>query len=112
MARRQIDARLSRESSFVEWVAPEGSRQIVATILGSLVIVGNSEQAVRTCLGVTLRRNLSLKEDRGSDPYGTQLAGDRALTFGYVPSGNTARLLSVGVPLIIGRAPGDSDFND
>lgn len=95
---------------FVEWVAPEGSRQIVATILGSLVIVGNSEQAVRTCLGVTLRRNLSLREDPGLTRMRIQLAGDRALTFGYVPSGNTARLLSVGVPLVMGRAPGDSEF--
>ena len=39
-----------------------------------------------------------------------QLGGDRALTFGYVPSGNSARLLAVGVPLLLGRAPGDSEF--
>jgi len=40
---------------FIEWIAPEGSRQIVATIVGSLVIVGNSEHAVRDCLAVSLR---------------------------------------------------------
>lgn len=95
---------------FIEWVAPEGSRQIVAAIFGSLVIVGNSEQAVRSCLAVSLRRSHSLKEDPELERTRVQLSADRALTFGYVPSGNSARLLSVGVPLILGRAPGDSEF--
>src|ERR1700730_10658962 len=95
---------------FIEWIAPEGSRQIVATILGSLVIVGNSEQAVRNCLTVSLRHSRSLKEDPELNRTRRQLAGDRALTFGYVPPDKSARLLSVGVPLILGRAPGDSEF--
>lgn len=95
---------------FNEWIAPDEARQIVATIIGSLVIVGNSEQAVRTCLAVALKRSASLKADPGLARMRVQLAGERALTFGYVPSGNTARLLSVGVPLMMGRAPGDSEF--
>ncbi len=95
---------------FMEWVSPDGSRQIVATIVGGLVIVGNSEQAVRSCLAVSLRRGSSLKEDPGLARMRVQLAADRALTFGYVPSASTARLLSVGVPLIMGRAPDDSQF--
>ena len=95
---------------FIEWIAPEGSRQIVATILGSLVIVGNSERAVRDCLAVSLRRSRSLKEDPELDRTRRQLAGDRALTFGYVPPEKSARLLSVGVPLILGRSPADSEF--
>src|SRR6266850_731110 len=95
---------------FIEWIAPEGSRQIVATIVGSLVIVGNSERAVRDCLAVSLRRSRSLKEDPELDRTRRQLAGDRALTFGYVPPEKSARLLSVGVPLILGRSPADSEF--
>jgi hypothetical protein len=95
---------------FIEWIAPEGSRQIVATIIGSLVIVGNSERAVRNCLDVCLRRARSLKEDPELAGMRAQLSGDGALAFGYVPSGNSARLLSVGVPLILGRAPSDSEF--
>jgi hypothetical protein len=95
---------------FIEWVAPEGSRQIVVAIFGSLVIVGNSEQAVRSCLAVSLRRSQSLKEEPELERTRIQLSADRALTFGYVPSGNSARLLSVGVPLIFGRAPRASEF--
>lgn len=97
-------------AEFIEWIAPDGSRRIVATILQSLVIVGNSEQAVRNCLAVSLRRSRSLREDPELEQLRLQLAADRALTFGYVPSGNSARLLSVGVPLMLGRAPSDSEF--
>jgi hypothetical protein len=32
------------------------------------------------------------------------------LTFGYVPPASSAKLLALGVPLLLGRAPGDSEF--
>lgn len=95
---------------FVEWTAPQGSRQIVATIVGSLAIVGNSERAVQNCLLVSQRRSPSMKNDPELYRTRLQLAADHALAFGYVPAGNSARLLSVGVPLMMGRAPGDSEF--
>lgn len=95
---------------FIEWIAPEGGRQIVAAILGSLIIVGNSEPAVQKCLDVTLHRRLSLKQDSELERMRLQLVGDQSLAFGYIPAGNSARLLSVGVPLMLGRAAGDSQF--
>ena len=95
---------------FTEWNAPEGSRQIVATIVGSLVIVGNSERAVQSCLAVTLGRQPSLKSDPQLHRMRLQLGGEHALTFGYVPPVNSARLLAFGLPLLLGRAPGDSEF--
>jgi hypothetical protein len=95
---------------FSEWNAPEGSRQIVATIVGSLVIVGNSERAVQSCLAVSLGRQPSLQRDPQLHRMRLQLGGEHALTFGYVPPGNSARLLAVGLPLLLGRTPGDSEF--
>ena len=94
----------------IEWIAPEGGRQIVAAIFGSLVIVGNSEPAVQKCLAVTLHRQPSLKQDSELERMRVQLGGDQSLTFGYIPAGNSARLLSVGVPLMLGTAAGDSQF--
>jgi hypothetical protein len=38
------------------------------------------------------------------------LRADQSLTFGYVPAANSARLLSLAIPLVMGRAPGDSEF--
>lgn len=95
---------------YIEWNAPEGSRQIVGTIVGSLIIVGNSERAVQTCVAVSLGRRPTLKDDPELNRMRLQLGGEDALTFGYVPPANSARLLAVGVPLLLGRAPGDSDF--
>jgi hypothetical protein len=95
---------------FTEWTAPEGSRQIVATIVGSLVIVGNSERAVQSCLAVILGRQPGLNRDPQLHRMRLQLGGENALAFGYVPPGNSSRLLAVGLPLLLGRAPGDSEF--
>lgn len=95
---------------FVEWISPDGSRQIVGTIVGSLVIVGNSEHAVQNCLAVTFGRRPALKNDPELTRMRRELDGEHALTFGYVPPANSARLLAVGVPLLLGRAPADSDF--
>jgi hypothetical protein len=95
---------------FIEWISPEGGRQIVAAILGSLIIVGNSEAAVQKCLDVTLHRRPSLQQDSELQRTRVQLVRDQSLTFGYAPAGNSARLLSVAVPLMLGRAAGDSQF--
>jgi hypothetical protein len=95
---------------FIEWSAPEGSRQMVGTIVGSLIILGNSEHAVQTCVAVSLGRRTSLKGDQELGRMRLQLGAERALTFGYVPPVNSARLLAVGLPLLLGRAPGDSEF--
>jgi hypothetical protein len=97
-------------SEFLEWVARGNSRQVVATIAGTLVIVGNTERAVQKTLDVTLRRQPSLKDDADLLRLRLELKADRALAFGYVPEKKSARLLSVAVPMILGRAPGNTEF--
>ena len=95
---------------YIEWIAPEGSRQIVGAVVGSLVVIGTSEHVVQNCLAVSQGRRPSLKDDPELHAMRRQLERGRALTFGYVPPGNSARLLAVGLPLLLGRAPGDSEF--
>ncbi len=94
---------------FVEWIAPEAPRQIVGTVSGSLAIIGTSEKVVQECLAVSLGQRPSLKDDPELKRLRMQLAADRSLTFGYVPGGQSARLLAVGIPILLGRAP-DNDF--
>jgi hypothetical protein len=95
---------------FSEWIAPEGSRQIVGTVAGSLIIIGTSEHIVQECLAVSQGRQPSLKGDAELQAMRLQLKKPHALTFGYVPSANSARLLAVGLPVLLGRAPGDSEI--
>lgn len=95
---------------YLGWTSPDGSREIVATIAGSVVIVGNTLESVQQCLAVSQGRLPSLKADQDLARVRSQLGADRALSFGYVPAANSARLLSVGVPVLLGRAPGNSEF--
>lgn len=95
---------------FVEWTAPDSSRRIVGTVAGSLLIIGTSEDVVQACLAASQGRRPSLKDDAELKRLRAQLAKDGALTFGYVPPANSAKLLAFGIPLLLGRAPGDSDF--
>jgi hypothetical protein len=95
---------------FIEWIAPGGTRQVVATITGTLIIVGNTERAVQKTLAVTLHRLPSLKDDQDMKRLRVDLQADQALAFGYVPAKSSGRLLSVAVPMLMGRAPGNSDF--
>ncbi len=95
---------------FIEWIAPGGSRQVVATIAGTLVIVGNTERAVQKTLAVALQRQPSLKDDPDLKRLRLELQADHALAFGYVPGTKSAHLLSVAVPMILGRAPDNTEL--
>jgi hypothetical protein len=95
---------------FIEWIAPGASRQVVATIAGTLVIVGNTERAVQKTLAVATHRLPSLKDDQDLKRLRLDLQADQALAFGYVPAKSSGRLLSVAVPMLLGRAPGNNEF--
>ncbi|MBA2704855.1 MAG: hypothetical protein H0U60_13520 [Blastocatellia bacterium] len=95
---------------FIEWIAPGGSRQVVATITGTLVIVGNTERAVQKTLAVALHRLPSLKDDQDLKQLRLDLHADQALAFGYVPAKSSGRLLSLTVPMVLGRAPRNTEF--
>lgn len=95
---------------YSEWLAPEGSRQIVATVLGSLIVIGTSEHVVQECLAVSQGRRPSLKDDPELNAMRLRLGKEPRLAFGYVPTANSAKLLAVGLPILMGRAPGDSEF--
>ncbi len=94
----------------IAWRNQDGSRQVIATFFGSLVIVGNSQRAVDTCLNVARRRAPSLKGDPDLHrTRGEHSSGD-ALAFGYVPASESARLISFALPIMLGRPSGDVEF--
>ncbi len=98
-------------SEFLVWSAPTNERQIVATIDGTLVIVGNSERAVKMCLEVRRGQRPSLKSHPEMQQMRRHLAAAHTLAFGFISSSNAARLFSLGAPLLFGRAPGDARFD-
>jgi len=94
---------------FIAWSTPEKSRQIVGAILGSLVVVGTNQQIVQKCLGVAQGRGPSLKNDAELHTMRSRLEAKRSLTFGYVPSANSAKLVAFGLPVLLGRSPGNPE---
>lgn len=96
---------------FLNWASPENNRQIVATIDGSLVIVANSERAVSACLEARRGQRPSLRSDPELQQMRAGLSANNALAFGFVSSSHTAELLSLGAPVLFGRAPGEAQFD-
>ncbi len=103
--RTQIDG-----AEFIEWLSPKGDRRIVAVLNGTLVIIGNTEHAVRSCLGVRLGQRPSLRETQELQQMRQALHSDASLAFGYISSKSAARLLSLGAPLLFGQPPGNPQF--
>lgn len=98
-------------SEFLVWSAPTSERQIVATIDGTLVIIGNSERAVKTCLEVRRGQRPSLKTHPEMQQMRNHLAAADTLAFGFISSSNAARLSSLGLPLLFGRPPPETRFD-
>ncbi len=95
---------------FSEWTAPDNTRRIVGTLVGSLVVIGTSVEAVRKCLATGKGSASSLKDDQEMHRLRAELQSSGGLTFGFVPKVSSAKLLAIGLPALAGRAPGDSQF--
>ncbi len=98
-------------AEILTWSSPTSERQIVATIDGTLVIIGNTERAVRSCLEVRRGQRPSLKNHPEMQQMRGRLASSDTLAFGFISSSNTARLFSLGAPLLFGMAPGNTRFD-
>lgn len=97
-------------ASIVQWRETNGNGQLVAAFLGSMVVIGNSRQVVESCVSVARRRAPSLKIN--SDLVNARNSHDaaNALLFGYVSEENSSKLVSAGVPILLGEAPADQQF--
>ena len=107
-------ARAEREmidgASIVRWREPNGRGQLVAAFIGSMVVIGNSQQVVENCVAVARRRAASLKSDHHLVNARNLNDANSALAFGYVPAENSSKLVSGGIPILLGQAPADQQF--
>ena len=96
---------------FLVWSAADNNRQIVAVIDDSLVIVANSDRAVKACLEA--RRGLRPSLDNGPElqQMKNSLSADGALAFGFVPPSHAPELLALATPVALGRPPGGAQID-
>ena len=97
-------------ADFVECVESSGSRKLIGAIDGTVVIIANSDKAVQNCLEVRGGQRPSLHTDPELLIAKKSLGSDSALSFGYVSQANSAKLFSLGAPLLLGKAPGDQQL--
>ena len=95
------------DGEFVRWIAPDGQRRIVASVDGSVVVVGNDERAVSACLAARRGQRPSLYHQVELEEMRLRLHASDALAFGYVASANTPRLVSESAPVYLGRLPAE-----
>ena len=89
---------------FIEWIAPGGSRQVVATIRAPLSLSGIPSERCRNfgrCV------TAAAESESDEDLHGCDAISGRARGFWLCAAANSSgRLLSVAVPMLVGRAPG------
>ena len=95
---------------YVECTESRGDRKIIGAFNSTVVIIGNSAKAVESCLAVRLGQRPSLHTDPEMLRLRQSLKSASTLSFGYVSQANTAKLVSLAGPLLIGKAPGDEQL--
>ena len=97
----------SADAEYVECSVAGGERKIVGAIDGTLVVVGNTENAVRVVLEAKRGTRPNILTDAEMVRVRSRLASDQTLGFGYISASNSAKLFSWAAPLVMGRGPGD-----
>jgi hypothetical protein len=97
----------SADAEYVECSVAGGERKIVGAVDGTLVVVGNTESAVRSCLEAKRGTRPNLLSDPELVRVRSRLVSNQTLGFGYVSASNSAKLFSWAAPLVMRVGPGN-----
>jgi len=100
----------SSDANYIECSVAGGDRKIVGAVDGTVVVIGNSDNAVRRCLEVRHGVRPSLRTDTELLKVRTNVTSQATLGFGYISPSNSAKLFSWAAPLLMGQAPGDQQL--
>jgi hypothetical protein len=95
------------DADYIECSVAGGERKIVGAVDGTLVVVGNSDNAVRSCLEVRRGLRPSMRTDPELLKVRASVTSEKALGFGYISPANSAKIFSWAAPLLMGQLPGD-----
>ncbi|HKY46263.1 MAG TPA: hypothetical protein VJM50_24435, partial [Pyrinomonadaceae bacterium] len=98
------------DADYIECSIAGGERKIIGAIDGTVVVVGNSDNAVRRCLEARRGSRPSMRTDNELLKVRSNLTSDKTLGFGYVSPANSAKLFSWAAPMMMGWAPGDQQL--
>ncbi|HSE17272.1 MAG TPA: hypothetical protein VLB46_09475 [Pyrinomonadaceae bacterium] len=100
----------SGDAEYIECSIAGGERKIVGAVDGTLVVIGNSDNAVRSCLEVRRGVRPSIHTDAELVKVRANVASNNTLGFGYISPANSAKLFSWAAPLLMRQAPGNQQL--
>lgn len=103
-------AERSGDADYVECAMSGGDRKLVGAVDGTLVVLGNSDNAIRSCLEVRRGTRPGIRTDAEFLKSRTSVTTQQSLGFGYISSANSAKLFSWAAPLLMGLAPADQQL--
>jgi hypothetical protein len=100
----------SADAEYIECSIAGGERKIVGAVDGTVVVIGNSDNAVRSCLEVRRGLRPSIHTDTELVKVRSNVASNSTLGFGYISPANSAKLFSWVAPLLMRQAPGNQQL--
>jgi hypothetical protein len=100
----------SADADYIECSVAGSERKIVGAVDGTLVVIGNSDNAVRSCLDARRGVRPNIHSDPELVRVRSSVVSDKTLGFGYVSPANSAKLFSWVAPLMILQSPGDQQL--
>ena len=95
------------DADYVECSVAGVERKIIGAVDGTLVVVGNTENAVRSCLEAKRGTRPNILSDPELLRVRSSLVSNQTLGFGYVSASNSAKLFSWAAPLLMRVGPGN-----
>jgi hypothetical protein len=100
----------SADADYVECSVSGSERKVIGAVDGTLVVIGNSDNAVRSCLEARRGVRPNLRTDTEMVKVRSSVVSEKTLGFGYVSPANSAKLFSWVAPLMILQSPGDQQL--
>jgi hypothetical protein len=100
----------SADAEYIECSIAGGERKIVGAVDGTLVVIGNSDNAVRSCLEVRRGVRPSIHTDTELVKVRSHVESNNTLGFGYISPAISAKLFSWAAPLLMRQAPGNQSL--
>ncbi len=88
---------------------PQPERQMVAAAAGSVVLISNHTEAIKSCLDAINHRTATLAENATLQKHRPQVSGDQSPLFAFVTQAGIETLSRVGPAIVASRLTNDPD---
>ena len=97
----------SGDAEYIECSVAGAERKLIGAVDGTVVVIANSDNAIKSVLDVRRGNRPSIRTDPEMLKVRSSVVSEKSLGFGYISPVNSAKLFSWAAPLFMGQAPGD-----